>query len=97
MATTTTQRTCPLGHTYFKSTSCPTCPTCERSRQPEAAFLAKIGAPARRALEREGIVTLEVLAAQNPKALLKLHGVGPSAIPRLQAALNEGGLEFANP
>ncbi len=58
-------------------------------------FLSLIGAPARRALEREGITTLNALARYTEKDLLKLHGMGPSSIPKLASALAEEGLSFS--
>src|SRR4051812_35549781 len=56
---------CPNGHKYFKSSDCPTCPVCERERIPAPSFLSVLSAPARRALENKGIVSLEALSAYN--------------------------------
>lgn len=28
------QKTCPKGHTFLKSSDCPTCPTCEAAKKP---------------------------------------------------------------
>ena len=53
-----------------------------------------LGAPARRALEREGITTAKKLSGWREKELLKLHGVGPSSIPKLREALQQAGLSF---
>lgn len=53
-----TKRTCPQGHTYYKSSSCPTCPTCESLAKPDEGFLAQLSAPARRALMSKGIDSL---------------------------------------
>jgi len=89
-----TLRTCEKGHKYYKSSDCPTCPICEEERKPKEGFLSAIGAPARRALERENITTLEVLAKWTEKEILTLHGMGPSTIPKLKAALKEEGLSF---
>jgi hypothetical protein len=63
-------------------------------KEPEAEFLSKIGAPARRALERDKILTLEILAKYSEKEILSLHGIGPSAIPKLKTALEAKGLSF---
>ncbi|MDB5255840.1 MAG: hypothetical protein JWM14_535 [Chitinophagaceae bacterium] len=87
-------RTCPQGHTYYKSTDCPTCPTCEAKRKPETGFLAKLSAPARRALEGKKIKTLKQLAKFSETDLLELHGLGPGSIPTLRSALKEEGLAF---
>ena len=50
-------KTCKKGHQFYKSSDCPTCPVCEEERKPKDSFLALIGSPARRALERENIKT----------------------------------------
>lgn len=57
-------------------------------------FLAKLSAPARRALEHQGITTLQDLAAYSEKEILKLHGVGPASLPVLRASLGGIGLAF---
>lgn len=87
-------RTCPKGHTYFKSSDCPTCPICERDRKPETGFMARLSAPARRALEGAGIQTCQQLAQYTEQELLKLHGLGPSSLPILKTALDEKGMTF---
>jgi hypothetical protein len=57
-------------------------------------FLSAISAPARRALESNGITTLKKLAGHSESEILKLHGIGPGSIPKLRAALAKGGLAF---
>jgi len=89
-----TLRICEQGHSYYKKSDCPTCPTCEAERKPTEGFLALLSAPARRALENEGIATLQQLAEYTEKEILKLHGIGPSAMPKLRNALEEEGLSF---
>ncbi len=89
-----TKRTCVNGHPYYKSSDCPTCPVCEELKRPADGFLSLISAPARRALEREGIETLEQLASYSEKELLTLHGVGPSTLPKLKTALRQKKLDF---
>lgn len=89
-----TLRTCEQGHSYYKKSDCPTCPTCEAERKPKNGFLALMSAPARRALENEGITTLQQLAEYTEKEILKLHGIGLSAIPKLRSALEEEGMSF---
>ncbi|MCW3792864.1 RNA polymerase alpha subunit C-terminal domain-containing protein [Paenibacillus sp. LS1] len=89
-----TFRTCEQGHSYYKKSDCPTCPTCEAERKPTEGFLVLLSAPARRALENEGITTLLQLAEYTEKEILKLHGIGPSAMPKLRNALEEEGLSF---
>jgi hypothetical protein len=55
---------------------------------------AGLSAPARRALARAGIVSLRTLSTYSERNILQLHGVGPSSIPKLKAALVSAGLSF---
>ena len=87
-------RICEKGHKYYKSSDCPVCPICEKEKKPASGFLSKLGAPARRALELEGLDTLIKLSKISEKDLLQLHGVGPSTLPKLRIALKEKGLSF---
>ena len=89
MATEKTLRRCEKGHEYYKSSDCPTCPTCENGRAPKEGFLALLSAPARRALEHHGIHTVEELSKYSEKEILKLHGMGPASMPKLRKALEE--------
>ncbi|OAX50249.1 RNA polymerase alpha subunit C-terminal domain-containing protein [Paenibacillus sp. AD87] len=89
-----TLRTCEQGHSYYKSSDCPTCPVCEKERKPKEGFLSVLSAPARRALENQGITTLRLLSQYTEREILKLHGIGPSAMPKLRQALEEEGLSF---
>lgn len=88
------RKTCPAGHVYYKRSDCSTCPRCEAQRRPTEGFLAGLVAPARRALENAGIDTLTALAARSEAEVLTLHGMGPSSLPKLRAALAAQGLEF---
>ncbi|MDA2238388.1 hypothetical protein BKK39_20420 [Bacillus cereus] len=94
MVTEKTLRTCEKGHEYYKSSDCPTCPTCEKERTPKEGFLSLLSAPARRALEHHGIHTVEELLKYSEKEILKLHGMGPASMPKLRKALEEQGLSF---
>jgi predicted RecB family nuclease len=85
-------KTCKAGHQFYKSSDCPTCPICEAAGKPEQGFLADIGAPARRALERAGITSLAKLSRYRESELLQLHGMGPASLPKLKAALDQAGL-----
>lgn len=87
-------RTCPQGHRYHKTSDCPTCPQCETARKPQSGFLTALSAPARRALEHEGVTTVKKLAAKREKEILALHGMGPASLPALRAALKSAGLSF---
>lgn len=84
-----TPRSCPNGHQYMKSSDCPVCPECEKNK---AGIIPGLSAPARRALEQGGLTTLRKIASQSSAQLLNLHGVGPTAIPKIQAALAKAGL-----
>ncbi|ADY51412.1 hypothetical protein Pedsa_0840 [Pseudopedobacter saltans DSM 12145] len=87
-------RICANGHKYFKTSDCPVCPVCEGKREPHASFMIQLAAPARRALENAGIDTLNKLSLYSEKEILKLHGIGKTAIPKLKEALLTKGLTF---
>jgi predicted RecB family nuclease len=87
-------RTCSKGHEFYKSSDCPACPVCEVERKPKNGFLSTLGAPARRALESKGIMTVEKLAGYSQAEILNLHGIGASTIPKLQEALARKKLNF---
>ena len=88
-------KTCENGHNYYKSSDCPTCPICEVQRKPKTGFLSLLSAPARRALENADITTLEKLSEYSEAAILKLHGIGKTTIPKLREALASENLTFA--
>jgi hypothetical protein len=90
----TDKRTCAQGHTYYKTSDCPVCPICEKDNRPADGFLSILSAPARRALEAQGIKTVRQLSKWSEEALLQLHGIGPSALPKLKQALKQEGLTF---
>ena len=85
---------CANGHQFFKSSDCPVCPICEKERKPKGNFLSLLGAPARRALENNGITTLQQLSAYSEKEILSFHGMGKSTIPTLEKLLAENELTF---
>ncbi|MEO8066243.1 MAG: hypothetical protein ABI599_00990 [Flavobacteriales bacterium] len=87
-----TLRACPQGHRYHKSSACPTCPICEQDKS--LPGFPKMSAPARRALENAGIRTLKQLAKKSEAGIMALHGMGPSTLPKLRAALKAEGLSF---
>lgn len=88
-------RVCPKGHKFIKSSDCPTCPKCEAEKKPASGFLSELSAPARRALEGEGIKTLKKLSKYSEQEILRLHGMGPGSLPKLKSALKDAGLAFA--
>jgi len=91
---TKTLRVCKKGHRYYKSSECPTCPICEQEKKPIDGFLALLSAPARRALENNGITSLVQLSKLTEKDILKLHGMGKASVLTLRKALSEEGLSF---
>ena len=88
---------CDRGHKFYKSSDCPTCPTCAAQDKPETSFLALLGGPARNALQHAGITTLPQLSQHSEREILKLHGMGPKSLPTLRQALHDAGLAFAEP
>ncbi len=56
--------------------------------------MAKLAAPAQRALEQAGISTLKELALCSEKELLALHGFGPGTLPLLREELKAAGLQL---
>ena len=87
-------KSCINGHQFYKSSDCPTCPFCEQERKPKDSFLSLLGAPARRALENNGITTLQQLSKYSEKEVLNFHGMGKSTIPKLKKFLSESNLTF---
>lgn len=90
-------KTCEKGHSFYKSSDCPTCPICAAENKPESGFLSLLSAPARGALEHAGISTITKLSQYSEREILALHGMGPKSIPILREALSEAGLAFAQP
>ncbi|WP_025026122.1 RNA polymerase alpha subunit C-terminal domain-containing protein [Caldalkalibacillus mannanilyticus] len=87
-------RVCEKGHKYYKSSDCPSCPTCDQENKPESGFLSKLSSPARNALVHEGIDTLQKLSMYTEKEILKIHGIGPASLPILRISLEKAGLSF---
>ncbi|MCC5942103.1 MAG: RNA polymerase alpha subunit C-terminal domain-containing protein [Balneolaceae bacterium] len=88
------KRTCSEGHTFYKSSDCPTCPICEKLKEPASGFLALLSNPARNTLLHYGIDTIQKLTGYTEKEILDLHGIGKASMPILQKALEEEGLKF---
>lgn len=87
---------CPNGHTFYKSSDCPSCPICMANEKPQTGFLSLLSSPARSALIEANIETLEQLSQFTEKEILKLHGIGKASIPTLTKALSDVGLSFKN-
>jgi len=88
------RRVCDNGHTYYKSSDCPTCPACEKLQEPASGFLALLSNPARNALLHHGIDTIQKLSAHTEKEILKIHGIGKASLPVFRKSLEEQGLSF---
>lgn len=88
-------RTCPKGHTFTKTSDCPTCPRCEAAKKPADEFFGAFAAPARRALAGAGIDSVKKLAKHSEKEILALHGMGRASLPAMKKLLREAGLSFA--
>ncbi|MBE2223786.1 MAG: hypothetical protein IAF02_19760 [Anaerolineae bacterium] len=91
------KKTCAKGHTFYKSSDCPTCPICAAADKPESGFLSLLSAPARRALQNANINIPADLSNHTEQEILALHGMGPKSLPILREALEEAGLAFAEP
>lgn len=89
-------KSCVKGHHFYKSSDCSTCPICEEERKPKDNFLALLVAPARRALENNGITTLEQLSTYSKKEILNFHGMGKNTLPKLENLLADKQLTFNN-
>jgi DNA-directed RNA polymerase alpha subunit len=83
---------CKNGHQFKKSSDCPVCPQCEKENQNKLNEFSVLSAPARRALKNAGIVNIENLSNYSTKDLIKLHGLGPSSIPKIKKLLEIQGL-----
>jgi DNA-directed RNA polymerase alpha subunit len=88
------KRICENRHTFFKSSDCPTCHTCEKLKEPASGFLSNLSNPARNALLFHGIDTVEKLSKYSEKEILKIHGIGKASLPAFKSALEESGLAF---
>lgn len=89
-----TLKKCAKGHSFYKSSDCPTCPICEKQNKNTSGFTLGLSAPAQRALKNAGIKTLQQLSNYSEKELLKLHGIGKTAIPVLKKELKKEKLKF---
>jgi len=57
-------------------------------------FLLLLAAPARRALENNGIKTVEELSKFTEKEISEFHGIGKNSISLLKSELTKNGLAF---
>lgn len=91
---TSATKTCPNGHTFTKTSDCPTCPICEAAKKPNTGLLSLLSAPARRALEAIKVTTVKKLSTYTESDIKALHGMGPSAIKILKEELKANSLDF---
>ncbi|WP_199171373.1 RNA polymerase alpha subunit C-terminal domain-containing protein [Sporosarcina sp. P18a] len=87
-------KVCEKGHTYYKSSDCTSCPTCNKENKPKSGFLSKLSSPARNALVHNGIDTLQKLSKYTEKEILKIHGIGPASLPIMRTFLEKESLSF---
>lgn len=60
------------------------------------AELPKLAAPAQRALAGQKLTTLASVASHGRSRVAALHGMGPNAMARLDAAMKDHGLEWGS-
>ena len=82
-----TLRKCKNGHSYYKSSDCPVCPKCEVERKPQDEFLSLFAAPARRALERKNISSLNQLTNYTENEIVQWHAMGPRSMTLIKNLL----------
>ena len=66
----------------------------EQQENQQKELFPGLSKPALRALQNNGIKTLQQLAKHSEAEILKLHGIGKTAIPQLKKILKEKGLSF---
>ena len=91
------QKICSRGHVFYKSSDCPVCPKCWSGyyrQKNKGDFPDTLSAPALRALLNAKIFSLPQLATHSEGEILALHGMGPSSLPKLRAALKAKELSF---
>ncbi len=69
-------------------------PPVKKVVKPAPDLPANLSAPAKRALENEGITSIKKLSGYTEAAITALHGIGPLSIPKLKALLEQAGLAF---
>jgi DNA-directed RNA polymerase alpha subunit len=66
----------------------------QKDPKPNVNLLSSLSTPARRALENNGITTLEQLSKYSKKEVLSFHGMGKSSIPKLEKLLSDQNMSF---
>ncbi len=87
---------CSRAHEFYKTSDCPVCPVCWSGfyRKKVQSDFPKLSAPALRALQNAKIINLARLSKYTEDEVLNLHGLGPSSLPILKAALKTKKLSF---
>jgi len=57
-------------------------------------FFATLGAPAQRALQNAGILTLQDFCGFTRSEIFALHGIGQNTLGKIEIKLKEAGLAF---
>ncbi len=57
-------------------------------------LLQKLAKPAQRAIQNEGITTIEQLSKYSEKEFSELHGIGKNSINIIKQTLKENGISF---
>ncbi len=58
-------------------------------------LLQKLAKPAQRAIQNEGITTMEQLSKYSEKEFSQLHGIGKNAMNIVKQTMSENGLSFS--
>ncbi len=90
------KKTCSRGHIFYKTSTCPICPQCWPGYRLKLQkdFPEKLSAPALRALHNAKIFKLSDLTKKTKEQIADLHGMGPSGVRMLTAALKSKKLSF---
>jgi DNA-directed RNA polymerase alpha subunit len=89
-----TIRHCVNGHQFIKSSDCFVCPVCEKSKPTNNLFLKQFSAPARRALEKLDIKSIQDVCNYKEKEITNTHGIGPKAIEIIKTLIKEHNINF---
>ena len=58
-------------------------------------LLQKLAKPAQRAIQNEGLTTMEQLSEYSEKEFSELHGIGKNALNIIKQIMGENGLTFS--
>lgn len=81
--------TCVNGHVFDRTSNCRVCPKCFAEEHQENGFLQLFSTPARKALLKEGIISIDKLRSYSTAELGKLHGIGPSTLLKFKELIND--------